>query len=307
MDVKQLRYFLAIHEYGSIAKAANQIFISQQGLSMALLRLESELGCRLMERTPEGMRLTSNGEALLPKAQRIVEEFDEIDGLFFSERKEKQPITIGCCLGAIPEYLAPIIFEFRRQYPDYEINIVETNDIDTISNVEQKKVDLGFSVAPIDGAIFKKFPIFTSPICLLVNNSSPLAELKRGTASDILRDNPVMIMNKKSNTYRIVSDYCRSNGFELKVQYYASEVISIHRMVASNLGMGVSVHSVANDIPKPQITVVPFREPQLIWELDIFRRKDTPLSPAAKLFEQYVFNYRDRLKNKGVNKPLSSL
>lgn len=113
MDIKQLRYFIAVYQNGSIAKAANKVYISQQGLSMALLRLESELSCRLLERTPNGMMLTQEGEYLLPKAEKLVEEFDELEEYFKKPVPHRTTIKVACALGAIPEFLLPFYLIFK--------------------------------------------------------------------------------------------------------------------------------------------------------------------------------------------------
>jgi DNA-binding transcriptional LysR family regulator len=76
MDIKQMRYFVEICKCKSFSMAADKLFISQQGLSMAILRLEAELNCKLFKRTARGLTLTEHGEFLLPKAKDILRMFD---------------------------------------------------------------------------------------------------------------------------------------------------------------------------------------------------------------------------------------
>lgn len=192
MDIKQLRYFIAVYEAGSIAKAANKVFISQQGLSMALLRLESELSCTLLERTQDGVTLTPEGERLLPHAQKLVAEFNELESYFKGPSPYRTTVKLACALGAIPEFLASILFNFQKSYPQYLTHIDEVNDMDCDTLVEKKTAELGFGLAPLNQTLFSVRPLFSSPFCLLVNRNDPLAELD-SVSLDILQSTPVFI------------------------------------------------------------------------------------------------------------------
>lgn len=287
MDIKQLRYFIAVAHNGSISGTASKIFISQQGLSMALLRLETDLSCQLLERTPEGMVLTEEGAYLLPRAEKLVAQFDELEDYFKGPNKHRAAVRVGCAFGAIPEYLADILFNFECKHPHYCVEVDECSDLDCDTAVENRKVELGFGIAPLNENLFNSRAVFSSPFCLLVNKNHPLAEHK-SVSVEILRSTPVMIMNTRSKTNVIITQSCLARGFQPKTRYLAAEVIAIHRMVAANMGVGISVVSVAESLAHPDVVAIPFEEPDLIWQLHLFKRKDAVLSPGAKAFEQFV-------------------
>lgn len=290
MDIKQLRYFIAVYQNGSIAKAANKVYISQQGLSMALLRLESELSCRLLERTPNGMVLTQEGEYLLPKAEKLVEEFDELEEYFKKPVPHRTTIKVACALGAIPEFFAALLFNFQSSHPQYNIVVEEVSDTECDDLVENKKVELGFGISPFNESIFTCMPVFSSPFCLLVNKSKSLADLN-SVSVDFLRTFPVMVMNDRSKTNLILSQCCYAKGFQPEIKYCAAEVIAIHRMVAANIGAGISVLSVAEDIAHPNVAAIPFEEPEMTWELNLFKLKNHTLSPGARALESYILRH----------------
>ena len=293
MDIKQLRYFIAVCENGSIAKAANKVYISQQGLSMALLRLESELSVLLLERTQEGMVLTSEGEWLLPRAKKLVSEFDELEAYFKGPGRHRTTIKIACALGAIPEFLATLLFDFQESYSQYLIHVDEVGDLDCDVILEKKMAELGFGLAPLDTNIFSARTVFSSPFCLLVNRLHPFADLD-SVSIDVLRETPVMVMNNRSKTNLVLSRCCQQRGFQPKIQYCAAEVIAIHRMVAANVGVGISVLSVAEDMSHPNVVAIPFEEPEMTWELNLYKLRNTPLSSAARAFEQYIIQQVDQ-------------
>ena len=82
MDIKQMKYFLEICKHGSISHAAESLFISQQGLSSAVRRLESELHCDLFYRKSNSLVLTDQGKFFLEQASSIVSEFDKLQNHF---------------------------------------------------------------------------------------------------------------------------------------------------------------------------------------------------------------------------------
>lgn len=287
MDIKQLRYFNEIARNGSIAKAANKIYISQQGLSMAMLRLESELSCRLLERTPEGMTLTREGEFLLPRSEEIVAKFDAVEAYFKTGGQHRSTVRVACALGATPEVLAQVLVEFQRDCPQYFVEVDEGSDVDCDDAVENKRAELGLGIGPLDEKKFVTKKLFSSPFCLLVHRSHPLANLKTVTV-DVLQNLPVMVMNDRMKSSLLISRCCEARGFQLEIQYRAAEIIAIHRMAAAQVGVGVGVLSVAQGMEQPDVVAIPFEEPEMTWQLYLFKLRGAVLSPGAKAFEGYV-------------------
>lgn len=288
MDIKQLRHFIAIYKYGSIAKAAEKLYISQQGLSCSLLRMEAELSYRLLNRTPNGMTLTEEGKSLLPMAEKLVSEFDDLEVHVEKLATRRSTIKVGSTLGAIFKILAPLWINFQTAFPQYTIEVLEVGDHECDRLIENGEVDLAFGTSPFDERIFDCKPVYASPFCLLLHKSRALPELKTATV-DFLRDVPIMIMNNTSKTNLIVTNACKARGFLPQIQYSAAEVISIHRMVSLNIGVGISVTSVAEDLADPDVVILPFEEPEMLWEINMFKMKNRALSPEAQQLETFIF------------------
>ena len=87
MEIRQLKYFSEIYKYRNFSRAAEVCFISSQGISMAMLRLEEELGCKLFLRTAKGLMPTPQGEYLYPRAQQILALTDECTAYFTKGRR----------------------------------------------------------------------------------------------------------------------------------------------------------------------------------------------------------------------------
>ena len=117
MEIKQLKYFVEICQCKSFSHAASICYISSQGMSMARMRLEEELGCKLFVRSPRGVTLTPQAEFLLPKAKKILAIVDECDSYFHSESTNEAVIPIAFSHGTIEEFAGEVIKTFSAKYP----------------------------------------------------------------------------------------------------------------------------------------------------------------------------------------------
>lgn len=298
MDIKQLRYFVAVARRKNITVAANEMFISQQGLSMAISRLEKELSCRLFIRNAGGMNLTKEGEYLLSRAEKLLFQFDEMEAYFVGPSRNSTIVRVASAFGGLPEFFGNVLDAFRDAHPEFHVDIEESNDVEADKAVEDGNAEVGFGVAPFNQQKLVSLPVYSSPHCLLVHSSHPLAKLER-VSLRMLEDTPIMIMNTHSKTNVNFVNYCTTNNISLNIKYLAGEVIAIHRLVAMNSGIGISVQSVADSIPIPDVVAIPFEEPELTWKLCLIKRVDAILPFSAEVFCNFVSDYVKKINEDG--------
>lgn len=290
MDIKQLLYFTEICRYKSFSKAAERLYISQQGISMAIYRLEEELSCRLFSRAGKELQLTEHGEYLLSHAEEIVRRFQVCEEYFDREKNSKhlrKSILIYSALGVMPEFAGEHIFHFRQEHPDIRLEIQEGSDWECEEAVWNEMAEIGFSLAPIDHKRFDSTELLRRRYSLIVHKSHPLAG-QCSVPVDILRTIPVMMMDKRSKTNTNVTACCQEQGFLPEVSFRAGEVIAIHRLVNAGRGAGISVESVDEDILQPNVRSIPFDDPRMVWSVHLIKKRGVALSPIAKAFERYV-------------------
>ena len=288
MDVKQLRYFLQVYESGSFSGAAKQIYISSQGLNVALLRLEEELSCQLFVRTTNGVTLSEEGRRLLPYAQCIVAKMDEVEQ-YYKQPKDKRRIqiqTVGA-YGVVPEIVGGLIEAFERTKPQYCVKIEELPDIKCDAVVEQGSCELGFGIGPLDEKRFESWPLLSIKTCLLVHKDHPFAEMHTVPIA-LLENLPIMAMNEQFKNTLSLQRVCREHGFEPNIRFSAAETSAIYRMVAKKLGVGISLCSVADIFGNENVIAIPFEENELNWNIMMFKRKARTLSPGAQALERYI-------------------
>ena len=137
VEIRQLRYVAEIYKYRNFTRAAEACHISTQGISMALLRLEEELGCRLFLRTAKGLLPTPQGEYLFPRAQQILALSEECEAYFKKGADKEGFLSVLLSLGTIEEFAGVPIARFKEAHPNIHLDIHETFDVICDASVEK--------------------------------------------------------------------------------------------------------------------------------------------------------------------------
>ena len=125
MDIKQLRYFIAVAQQGSLSAAARTLHIVQPALSQAMAGLEAELGAELFTRSPSGIALTASGAELLQHAQRILKQLDQAEQAVRSASQHISGVVrIGILHSAAPLVCAPLFKKLREEAPGIQPQLI---------------------------------------------------------------------------------------------------------------------------------------------------------------------------------------
>lgn len=290
MEIRHLQYFMEVYRQKSFSTAAERLFMSQQGVSMAIYRLEEELSCKLFTRSNRRLELTEQGEFLREQAEEILRRVEICDEYFQRERDERRQtreLKIVSAYGAMPEFAGELVARFQTEHPDVWIGVQELKDVDCDDSVWNGTAELGFGVLPVDQAQFRVVPLFTHHVCVLVHEDHPLANEKM-VSVDILRTTPIMVVDQQFKIHEIVKNCCRQKGFEPRISYYAGERMAISRMVSANHGVGVTVDSLARELEPTNVRIIPFDDPKMVWEVCLMEKRDKLQSNVAKQFVRFV-------------------
>jgi DNA-binding transcriptional LysR family regulator len=287
MEIRQLKYFVEIYKYRNFSRAAEACFISSQGISMAILRLEEELACRLFDRTAKGIVPTPQGEYLLPRARQILALLDECEA-YFKEGADKEGfLTVMMSLGTIEEFAGIPIARFRERYPNILLDIKETFDVICDSSVENKVVELALTVGPVDEKKFDHQLLFSSRHALIVNKDHPLADREYISVQD-LAGVPVAVLRETTKTFGVYREACRRAGFEPSVSIFADNILLVFYMAEIGQSAGISTLPLASRLSRPNLRAIPFDDPVFDWNIHLIKLKNTKLSPEAKAFENLI-------------------
>lgn len=294
MEIRQLRYFAEVYKHRNFSRAAEGCFISSQGISMAILRLEEELGCRLFNRTAKGLRPTPQGEYLYQRALQILALADECETYFKSGAGKEGVLTVVLSNGTIEEFAGTPIARFREKYPGIHLDIRESTDVDCDASVESSFVELALTVGPVDTRKFDSEILFSTRHALIVPKGHPLAERESVSVTD-LQGVPVAVMSDSTKTYRVYRDACRRAGFEPTVSIFADNILLVYYMAETNQSAGISTLALARRLSRPNLRAIPFDDSCFDWNICLIKLKNAKLSPEARAFENMLLQYRKEM------------
>jgi LysR family hydrogen peroxide-inducible transcriptional activator len=167
MNLRDLKYFIALADTRHFGQAAARTFVSQPTLSGQIRKLEAELGAALFERTTKTVALTPLGEALLPHARRAVEEADALAQL---AKAHRDPLVGPLRVGAIPTlapYLVPLILApLKRRYPGVKLVLSEEITAQLLERLRRHELDAALIATPVEDADLRARALFEEPFWL---------------------------------------------------------------------------------------------------------------------------------------------
>lgn len=189
MDLRQLRYFVAVVDEGGIRKASRQLFLAQPSISQALRQLEGELGVELIRRSHAGIELTEAGTEFVDYARDILERAARASAAM-RHRADEQSCTlrVGLLSGLIAagELTAPIIERFQELRPDVNVQVVELGFDDQAAPLRADAVDVAIVRGPMHDSELDIVPLVLDQRILLVGATHELAYEEHVAAEDIL-------------------------------------------------------------------------------------------------------------------------
>lgn len=287
MELRVLRYFLAVAREENITKAAGILHISQPSLSRQLMQLEESLGVKLFKRSKHKVILTDEGRLLRRRAQEIVTLADKAEKeLMQGEDTVTGEISIGCGETENMAYLSQMMVSFRERYPEVTFEIYTAIADDVIEHIENGVLDFGLMLEPVE---ISKYHFIRLPRkekwCVLMRRDSPLAKKEAVTPADLVGV-PLMLAKRKSVRNEI------ENWFG---EYYDDLNIAVTRnlsysncciMVENHVGVAL-VH--AFSYHRENLCLRPL-SPELETGSVLVWKKNQALSPAVTKFIEWLKN-----------------
>ena len=171
IDLRKLRYFLAVAAESNFGRAAARLHMTQPALSRQIQSLETEVGVRLFERDRQGARLTSAGEQFRKDAEQLLELSVAAQRRARQAARPASLFSVGFMPG-VPS--TPIIREFGKSVPRLEISVVYTALTDQVDYLLDGRVDVCFVRLPIPSRLFEIVPLFMEPQVIALAGDHPL-------------------------------------------------------------------------------------------------------------------------------------
>lgn len=286
MELRVLRYFLAVAREENITKAAALLHVTQPTLSRQLMQLEEELGVKLFRRSQYRIILTDDGMRLRSRAQEIVELADRAEAEF-SNRDEDVAgeIAIGCGETQSMTFLSQRICAFRKQYSQVRFRIYSANADDIKDRIEKGLLDMGLLTEPVDIGryAFLRLP-YRDQWGVLVPKSSQLAEQASVSSKDLLK--VPLILSGRERVQSELASWFGEDYDHIEIAATYNLILNAANMVKN--GVGVALCFYLENI-SDALRFVPL-SPPLETGTVVAWKKDQSFSAAAERFLQFLKN-----------------
>jgi DNA-binding transcriptional LysR family regulator len=248
IELRHLRYFLAVAETLHFSKAAQRLGIAQPPLSQQIKRLEQLVGHRLFDRTTRGVKLTLAGQLLADRARSTLEKVhDDLDQVRRLGRGEEGTLTVGFSGSVMFTDLPNAIESYRRRYPKVELRLRELTTHAQIPALLDGTLDLAFmrDGDPTDG--IELSTVLKEPYVAVLPQVHPLAR-KRSLRVGDLRDEPFIFFARRMGplAFDRTMACCERSGFRPNIVQEAPQWPTLVRLVAAGLGVSLAPACVAN-------------------------------------------------------------
>ena len=239
LDSRQLQAFAILARTGSFTQTARELFLTQSAVSHSMKALESDIGCRLLDRVGKKVMLTQAGEHLLKHAQIVLREMLAArDGIEHLGKWGRGRLRIGTTASICQVLLPPVLREFKESFPQSSIQVEPGDTSELVQGLERQRMDLAVALQPMADERFEFLPLFSDQLVFITSPLHPWAKAGSVPRGEIARQN-LIIYRKSSHTFRLVDDYFRKEDIVLNTVIELGSMEAIKEMV--KLGLGVSI------------------------------------------------------------------
>ncbi len=237
MNIRDLKYLVALIEHRHFGKAAEICFVSQPALSMQIKKLEAELGVQLIERTNKSVMLTEIGNLLGERARLILNQVNEMREL---AKLTNDPYSGDLKLGIFPTlapYLLPhIVPKLAAAYPKLSLYLIEEQTASLLEKLKNGKIDTAILALPILDPGLSVNPLFDEEFVLGVPNAHPLAKRKMIKQTELTNTNLLLLEEGHCLRQQALA-LCHNVNAEENQNFRATSLETLRHMVASGLGI----------------------------------------------------------------------
>jgi LysR family hydrogen peroxide-inducible transcriptional activator len=273
MNIRDLKYLVALAEYQHFGKAAEKCFVSQPALSMQIQKLEEILDIKLLERTNKSFIFTENGLAITQRAREILSQVDEVHEL---AKSAKDPYRGELKIGIIPTlapYLLPLIIPtLVKKFPNLSFYLLEEQTALLSEKLKTGKLHACFFALPISEKGFKTSHLFDEEFLLAIPRKHALAKLKAITQHDLM-DYSLLLLEEGHCMRDQALVLCQKLKANETQSFRATSLETLRHMVAAGVSMTLmpKLACTANK----NINYVPFHAPKPVRSICLAWREST--------------------------------
>ena len=284
MDISALQAFIAVARNGSFSKASEQLFVTQPAISKRVAALEEELGTQLFNRIARQISLTEAGKQLLPKAQELVHQAEDMQRYASNLNDDisgNLSIAISHHIGL--HRMPPILKEFNLRHPKVQLDIRFEDSDQAFSAVEHG--DIEFAVITLPNELPEKLikeTIWQDQLNIMVGLEHPLSN-QSDISLEVLATYQCVLPDKETETHKIIDRQFKELGLEMKVQMETNNLETLKMLVGAGLGWSLLPKTMLDD----SLRVLTL-DAKLVRELGVVLHRKRSLSNAANALFSFI-------------------
>lgn len=297
MELRQLRYFIAVAEERNFSRAALRLHVSQPPLSMQIMALESELGVQLLERSNRGVSLTAAGEVFYEEACAVLSRLE--NGKRRAQRASQgEAGTLAIGFVSIADYgiLPPTLKTFRTRFPLIEVELHELTTDAQIRDLRASRLDAGIALGPVSEAGLGFRTVLREALVLAAPSAHRLPA--RGLVDLRLLANENFIVTPRTiapGLHDLVVRQCHDSGFVPRISQQARQMQTVISLVAAGMGIALVPASMQN-LRRKGVQYRRLRHPQKnLLDIGVLTRSE-PARPVLRHFLQTLTETAELLR-----------
>ena len=288
MEIRHIRYFLAVSEELNFTRAAEKLCMAQPPLSRQIQDLENELGAKLFIRKPHALQLTEEGILFKQYASQIL---DLVNKSTEDIREIKSGLQgtlyLASVEGHAPRLLSEWIAAFHRKYPLVQYNLWNGNSDDVVNRVTKGLCELAIIMEPHIAEGMESIPVYQEPWIAMIPKDHPLAHNKSSTleAADLLPYD--LIIPSRASRLDEINNWFQYTGQTPTIRCRMAHMLNAYELVRQGVGIAIYPASAA-DIANSDISIKEIRKPCVKASYILIWNKSHHLSHIAQEFITYI-------------------
>ncbi len=287
MELRHLRYFVAVVEAQSFTKAAEKLFIAQPPLSRQIQNLENELGIQLFERGSRPLQTTAAGQFFYQHAVKLLSNAEEVKSMTKRIGMVERSITIGFVNSLLYGLLPRIVYLFRQQQPHLKIDLIEMSTKEQIQALKEGRIDVGFGRLRISDSAVRRVLLREERLMVAVHSGHPFTAQKRQGVylADIVDENIFLYPNNPKPSFSTqVSHLFAEHSLEPTHIQEVREIQLALGLVAAGEGVCIVPES-AQSIQFAHLNYIPLLDEAAISPIFLAVRSMDESSDIRSLFD----------------------
>jgi LysR family hydrogen peroxide-inducible transcriptional activator len=296
MTLTELRYVVAVARERHFGRAADACFVSQPTLSVAIKKLEDELGTQIFERRTNDVTMTPAGERIVGQAQRTLDEAGRIKEI---ARQGKDPLSGPLRLGVIytigPYLLPALVRQLLKDAPQMPLLLTENFTVKLIDLLRNGEIDVAIMALPLPEASLVLQPVYDEPFVVAVPRLHPWSKRKAIPSEDLKKETMLLLGTGhcfRDQVLEVCPELSRfsSSAEGIQKTFEGSSLETIRHMVGSGLGVTVlPMTSIPDKPPRDSLLAyIPFKPPAPDRRVVLAWRKSFTRAPAIEALRQAV-------------------